>query len=155
MLVSSLGGPAKAGHLEEGPPEGGHYEQDVVSGFSRTRTTSYDIAFDQGSGSALTVFVNGIAVPLTVVDPRSRWRRGGRDRSDDARPVAVTAPMPGRIVKVLVQPGETVTARQGVVVVEAMKMENELRAPRGGRVAEVRVAEGASVEANTVLVVLE
>jgi len=62
--------------------------------------------------------------------------------------------MPGRVVRVLVAPGDAVEARQAVVVVEAMKMENELRAPRAGIVAEVRVAEGASVEANTVLVVL-
>jgi len=55
---------------------------------------------------------------------------------------------------VLVKPDEAVAARQPLVVVEAMKMENELRAPRAGIVADVRVAEGASVEANTVLVVL-
>jgi biotin carboxyl carrier protein len=54
-----------------------------------------------------------------------------------------------------VAPGEEVAARQGLVVVEAMKMENELRAPAAGRVSEVRVTEGASVEANAVLVVLE
>jgi len=66
----------------------------------------------------------------------------------------IVAPMPGRIVRVLVKPEEAVAARQPLVVVEAMKMENELRAPRAGTVAEVRVAEGASVEANTVLVVL-
>ena len=63
-------------------------------------------------------------------------------------------PMAGRIVRVLVKPEEAVAARQPLVVVEAMKMENELRAPRAGTVAEVRVVEGASVEANTVLVVL-
>jgi biotin carboxyl carrier protein len=63
--------------------------------------------------------------------------------------------MPGRVVKVLVRPGDAVAARQPVVVVEAMKMENELRAPRAGTVAEVRVNEGVSVEANAVLVVLE
>jgi biotin carboxyl carrier protein len=68
--------------------------------------------------------------------------------------LTIVAPMPGRIVKVLVKPHETVAARQPLVVVEAMKMENELRAPRGGVVTEVRVSEGASVEANTVLVVL-
>jgi biotin carboxyl carrier protein len=62
--------------------------------------------------------------------------------------------MPGRVVKVLVTPGAAVAARQGLVVVEAMKMENELRAPRAGTVTEVRVREGAPVDANTVLVVI-
>jgi biotin carboxyl carrier protein len=63
--------------------------------------------------------------------------------------------MPGRVVKVLVKSGDTVAARQPLVIVEAMKMENELRAPRAGTVADVRVSEGQSVEANAVLVVLE
>jgi biotin carboxyl carrier protein len=67
----------------------------------------------------------------------------------------VVAPMPGRIVRVLVAPGDEVAARQGLVVVEAMKMENELRAPRAARVREVHASEGASVEAGRVLVVLE
>ena len=63
--------------------------------------------------------------------------------------------MPGRIVKVLVTKGDVVDARQGLVVVEAMKMENELRAPRAGTVSEVLVSEGMSVEAGAVLVVIE
>jgi biotin carboxyl carrier protein len=63
--------------------------------------------------------------------------------------------MPGKIVRVLVKPGDEVTARQGVVVVEAMKMENELRAARDGRVKEVHVTEGALVESGRLLVVIE
>jgi biotin carboxyl carrier protein len=63
--------------------------------------------------------------------------------------------MPGKVVKLLVKPGDEVKARQGLVVVEAMKMENELRSPKDGRVAEVLVAEGASVEAGRLLVVVE
>jgi biotin carboxyl carrier protein len=118
---------------------------------------SYDVAFDERPGGELIVHVNGFAVPLTVVNgpgrPKHRGRTAGRDDESDA-PRTIVAPMPGRIVKVLVKPDEAVAARQPLVVVEAMKMENELRAPRAGTVAEVRVAEGASVEANTVLVVL-
>jgi biotin carboxyl carrier protein len=63
--------------------------------------------------------------------------------------------MPGRVVRVLVSPGDEVSPSQGVVVVEAMKMENELRAPRGGRVKDVSVSPGTSVEAGRVLVVIE
>ncbi len=62
--------------------------------------------------------------------------------------------MPGKVVRVLVKPGDEVVARQGVVVVEAMKMENELRAGRAGLVREVLVAEGMSVDAGTPLVVI-
>ena len=70
-------------------------------------------------------------------------------------PQRVTSPMPGKIVRLLVKTGDQVTARQGLVVVEAMKMENELRAARDGRVREVSVAEGQSVDAGAVLLVVE
>ena len=66
----------------------------------------------------------------------------------------IVAPMPGKVVRVLVKAGDTVRARQPVVVVEAMKMENELRADREGTVAEIHAHEGASVEAGALLVVL-
>ena len=70
-------------------------------------------------------------------------------------PQRVTAPMPGKIVRLLVKTGDQVKARQGLVVVEAMKMENELRAARDGRVREVSVAEGQSVDAGAVLLVVD
>ena len=115
---------------------------------------SYDIAFEPGTGGELIVHVNGVAVPLTIIDRRRRGKRGSSEAGVDTQPRAVVAPMPGRIVRVLVQPGDVVEARQGLIVVEAMKMENELRAPRAGIVAEVRVKDGASVVADAVLVVL-
>jgi biotin carboxyl carrier protein len=133
------------------PPGGSHDVQHVASGFSRK---SYDVAIEPTAGGELVVHVNGVAVPVAVIDRRRRARGGSRGEGDERRPRIVVAPMPGRIVKVLVKAGEAVQPRQGLVVVEAMKMENELRAPRGGTVAEVRVTEGASVEANAVLVVL-
>ena len=67
----------------------------------------------------------------------------------------VIAPMPGRVVRVLVRPGDDVAARQGLVVVEAMKMENELASPRAGKVRDVAVAEGASVEAGRLLLIID
>ncbi len=68
---------------------------------------------------------------------------------------AIRAPMPGRVMRVLVSVGDRVKARQGVIVVEAMKMENELRAPNDGVVKEVLVAPGAAVETGAILVVIE
>ncbi|MDE3153993.1 MAG: acetyl-CoA carboxylase biotin carboxyl carrier protein subunit, partial [Acidobacteriota bacterium] len=65
------------------------------------------------------------------------------------------APMPGKVVRVLVAPGDAVTVRQPLVVVEAMKMENELRSPKDGVVREIKVGEGVSVEAGSLLVVVE
>ena len=69
--------------------------------------------------------------------------------------IHVKAPMPGRIVRVLVGPGDRVTSREPVVVIEAMKMENELRSPGDGIVKEVVVAPGAAVETGAVLVILD
>ena len=65
------------------------------------------------------------------------------------------APMPGRVVRVLVSIGDRVLAGQPIVVVEAMKMENELRSPKDGVVREVNVQAGGAVEARAVLVVIE
>jgi len=97
---------------------------------------------------------SGVASVRVLTGAASRFGRGG-----GAAPAAgtqqVLAPMPGKVVKVLVKPGDEVKARQGLVVVEAMKMENELRSPKDGRVAEVLVSEGASVEAGRLLVVVE
>jgi biotin carboxyl carrier protein len=70
-------------------------------------------------------------------------------------PARVVAPMPGRLVRVLVQPGQQVEAGEGLLVMEAMKMENELRSPRAGRVAELLVREGQTVETAALLVVVE
>jgi biotin carboxyl carrier protein len=67
----------------------------------------------------------------------------------------VTAPMPGRLVRVLVEAGQEVAEGQGLVVMEAMKMENELRAPRSGRVKELHARERQAVETGALLVVVE
>jgi biotin carboxyl carrier protein len=84
-----------------------------------------------------------------------RWSAKGPVLGGAGGPQRVTAPMPGKIVKVLVAPGDAVVARQGLVVIEAMKMENELRAARDGHVKDVHVAEGDLVEAGRLLTVIE
>jgi biotin carboxyl carrier protein len=117
------------------------------------RGASHEIAIEPQRQGRLLVHVDGQAVPVTVLAPGKR-RSASDGAASTAGPAAIVAPMPGRIVKVLVAPGDIVTAGQGLVVVEAMKMENELRAPRGGTVAEVRVREGVPVDANAVLVVI-
>ena len=113
---------------------------------------SYEVAVEERRG-ALTVYVSGRAFAVAL--PSAGWSGGRRRAAVHAGgPQQIVTPMPGRIVRVLVKPGDTVSARQGLIVIEAMKMENELRAPGPGTVAEVRVTEGASVEANSVLMVL-
>jgi biotin carboxyl carrier protein len=91
-------------------------------------------------------------VQLRAGSGLGRRRDGGPAGSGPQR---VTAPMPGKVVRLLVEPGATVVPKQGLVVVEAMKMENELKAARAGRVKTVAVAEGQSVESGALLLVVE
>jgi len=115
---------------------------------------SYEVAFSQASDGALTVHVDGVPVELSI-NRMQQGRAAAAAHPAEGGPQRVTAPMPGKIVKVLVKPGDKVQPRQGLIVVEAMKMENELRARAAGSVSEVRVSEGASVEAGAILVILE
>ena len=82
--------------------------------------------------------------------------RGGREELHKrSGPESIDSVMPGKVVRVLVEPGAEVQAGQGLVVVEAMKMENEISAPRAGRVKSVEVIPGQNVETGARLVVLE
>lgn len=92
-------------------------------------------------------------IPYRIGDPRSLRFRRGRAGSDG--PVTLKASMPGRVVRVLVVPGETVAAHQSVLIIEAMKMQNELKSPKEGRVGEVRVSAGDTVSAGDILAVIE
>jgi biotin carboxyl carrier protein len=100
------------------------------------------------------VFINGVHVP---VQPQNGLGRRVRDSagSRGQGPQRVLAPMPGKVVRVLVKAGDLVQPRQPLVVIEAMKMENELRAAREGRVREVMAVEGQSVDAGAALVVVD
>jgi biotin carboxyl carrier protein len=118
---------------------------------------SYDVSI---AGS--TVHVDGVPVEVSIVPSRPPGGRAGTGHpstslgvSPAEGPQRVTAPMPGKIVKLLVKPGDRVEPRQGLVVVEAMKMENELRARAAGTVTDVRAIEGTTVEAGAILIVLE
>ncbi len=97
------------------------------------------------------VDVRGVNVPVTVVDPRRKSLKLGVG----AQGGVVASAMPGRVVRVQVAVGDTVKKGHPVVVVEAMKMENELKSPIDGRVVEVMVSEGQTVEAHTRLVRIE
>ena len=102
----------------------------------------------------LTVYVGSTPVAVTL-NGRRRWGRRDEGSASASGPQRITAPMPGKVVRVLVKAGDRVTARQPVVVVEAMKMENELRASREGTVADIHVSEGVSVDAGALLVVIQ
>lgn len=98
------------------------------------------------------VHVEGLRLPAVV---STRLRRSATGAGADNGPLRVIAPMPGKVVRVPVLPGDRVEARQPLVVIEAMKMENALSAGRAGTVREVLVQEGMSVEAGRPLVVVE
>jgi len=101
----------------------------------------------------LVVVIDGVRFEIQVRDPR-RWIPQSSARAGEGHQ-AVVAIMPGKVVRVLVAPGDEVEAGQGLVVVEAMKMQNEMKAGRAGRVLAVPAAEGATVAPGEVLVTLE
>lgn len=103
-----------------------------------------------------TLEIEGRRFEVEALDERSSAIREMTARSAGASgPAPVVAPMPGLVVRVTVAAGDAVTAGQGVVVMEAMKMENELRAPAAATVKAVRVTPGTAVEKGAVLIELE
>lgn len=110
------------------------------------------IARDVVNGQ-LMLGIGAVAVPVNI-NAKRRWGQREHGRAGGNGPQRVTAPMPGKVVRVLVQAGDRVSERQAVVVIEAMKMENELRAAREGVVSQVLVQPGQSVEAGALLAVI-
>jgi len=91
---------------------------------------------------------------LRIVDPR-RLPSGGNARESAKGPRRILAEMPGKIVRLLVKPGERVEAGQGLLVLEAMKMQNEIPAPRAGVVLELAVKAGSATAAGDHLATIE
>jgi pyruvate carboxylase subunit B len=114
------------------------------------------LARRDGSSGRYTLDIGGFLLQVEALDERThaiRQLAGPAARA--AGPLALLAPMPGLVVRVSVRPGDQVQAGQGVVVIEAMKMENELKAPAAGVVKAVQVAAGSAVEKGAVLVEFE
>jgi biotin carboxyl carrier protein len=100
------------------------------------------------------VVIGGRRFDFAVEDPRSlQGRRGSGAGAEGPRPVK--APMPGRVVRLLVEVGDEVVEGQGIVVIEAMKMQNELKSPKAGRVARVAAIVGDTVGSGDVLAIVE
>lgn len=113
---------------------------------------SYEIRVIETS-HGLSAEVGGWKFSVEVRDPRDT-SRGARASIGSGRQ-NIAAPMPGKVVRVLVSVGDSVAAEQGLVVVEAMKMQNEMKASRPGRVVEIRARAGETVSAGDTLMVLE
>jgi len=106
------------------------------------------------SGKPVDVFVGTDHFAVTLTDPK-RLRGSGADAAHSGDVARIIAPMPGKVVRVLVSPGDHVEAGAGIVVVEAMKMQNEMKSPRAGVVSSVNVQVGATVNGGDVLAVIE
>ncbi len=97
--------------------------------------------------------VDGRRFAIAVADLRDRPVQA--EKQSASGPFELRAQMPGKVVNLLVQPGSEVAAGQGLIVIEAMKMQNEMKAPRAGKVSQVLVVEGSSVAAAEKLMVIE
>lgn len=105
-------------------------------------------------GQTFEVMLRGRNHDVTVVDPK-RLRSAQSGSAHHSGAAEVVSPMPGKIVRVLVEAGARVEAGAGVIVVEAMKMQNEMKAPKAGVVVSIKTEEGATVNAGDVLAVIE
>jgi biotin carboxyl carrier protein len=114
---------------------------------------AYEIKRER-TATDLHLWVGSARYVAEIRDPRSLRSRRGSD-ADSPGPRKLLAPMPGKVVRVLLQEGSEVAAGQGVLVVEAMKMQNEIRSPRHGRVEKIVAGAGAAVNAGDVLAIVE
>ena len=138
-----------------------HYELDVhqsgPNGYlliSGGRVFNCQIVGRPESGNITEVVVGTARYPVTIIDPRRL--RGTASAGAKADGVArLTASMPGKVMRVLVGVGDHVEADAGIVVVEAMKMQHELKSPKAGTVVALNIQTGATVNAGDVLAIIE
>jgi biotin carboxyl carrier protein len=123
---------------------------DVLS--LRIGNMAYEVKSERVAND-LHVWVGSTRFAAEVRDPRSL--RGRTRAGDDHGPRKLAAPMPGKVVRLLVREGDEVEPGAGVAVVEAMKMQNEIKSPKKGKVQKILVSEGATVNAGDVLAIVE
>jgi biotin carboxyl carrier protein len=123
---------------------------DVLS--LRIGNMAYEIKSERVAND-LHLWVGSTRFAVEVRDPRSL--RGRTRAGDDQGPRKIVAPMPGKVVRLLVREGDQVEVGAGVAVVEAMKMQNEIKSPKKGTVQKILVTDGAAVNAGDVIAVVE
>jgi biotin carboxyl carrier protein len=114
---------------------------------------AYEIKREQ-TATDLLMWVGSTPFAVELRDPRS-LRSRNKDAGDEKGPRRIVAPMPGRIVRLLVAENSDVEAGQGIVVVEAMKMQNEIKSPKKGMVKKISATPGAAVNPGDVLAIVE
>ena len=126
-------------------------ERDILS--LLLGTASYEVRRDAASAQPRIV-IGEESFAYEVRDPRSLGARRAKAASSDG-PKKIKAPMPGKVVRIISAEGTQVEAGQGVIVIEAMKMQNELKSPKSGVVKKILTAEGATVNAGDALAEIE
>ncbi len=117
-------------------------------------TESYSVQLDQRQNE-VKVYIRDSIFPLEILDEkRLRMRRAAGKFTVEGKQT-LTAPMPGKVVKILAKVGDEVKEGQGLVVIEAMKMENEMKSPKDGKLVEMNVREGQAVEGGAKLAAVE
>jgi len=111
---------------------------------------SYEIRRDPGGA----IFIGNRRYEVAFEDPRS-WQGRRRRESAQAGPQRLSSSMPGKVVRVLSREGDSIEAGQGIIVVEAMKMQNEIKSPKAGTLRKLLVREGANVNAGEILAIVE
>ena len=115
---------------------------------------AYEVKRERALNGDLHLLVGSSRYACEINDPRSlRTRRAHAGGTEG--PQKILAPMPGKVVRILVPEGEPVEAGKGVIVIEAMKMQNELKAPKSGKVQKLLAKEGATVNAGDTLAIIE
>ena len=115
---------------------------------------AFEVKRERALNGELHMLVGSSRYPCEINDPRSlRTRRAAAGSAEG--PQKITAPMPGKVVRIIAAAGSEVEAGKGVIVVEAMKMQNELKSPKSGKVQKVLVAEGTTVNAGDTLAIIE
>jgi len=118
------------------------------------RITEAFVSLAEISGGPVQVQAGGRSFEVRLIDPkRLRGSAGQTELGDGA--AEIRSAMPGKVVRVLLEDGAAVAKGDGVLVVEAMKMQNELKAPKAGTLTQIKVTEGSTVAAGDVLAVIE
>jgi len=112
----------------------------------------YEIQLEQKNDGTANVEVGGARLSARVIDPKHRSRVADQGASGRQQ---ILSPMPGKVVRLMVAVGDEVELGQGVIVVEAMKMQNELKSPKDGKVSQVTVQEGQTVTASQALITID
>ncbi|MDQ5844944.1 MAG: hypothetical protein M3539_06565 [Acidobacteriota bacterium] len=121
---------------------------------SGTKVFRCRVETKRDSRMSFEVALQGRAFDITIIDPK-RLRSGQTSGAHGHGAAEIVSPMPGKVVRLLVEVGQNVEAGAGIVVVEAMKMQNEMKSPKAGVVVSINAEAGATVSAGDVLAVIE